>query len=221
MATTEQRRPRDLQELAKRHLWMHFTRMGAYADARGADHRARRGLLRLRRARQALPRRPRRAVLRRTSATAAPTSPRPAPTRRSELGFFTNWSYAHPRSIELAAQDRRARARRPQPRLLHQRRLRGGRVGAQARAPVPQAHGQPAQDKVIAREIAYHGTTMGALAATGIPSLRAPFEPLHARRLPRAEHEPLPPARGPTPRDSSPRRSASASCSRAPRPSPP
>ncbi|MBJ7355200.1 MAG: hypothetical protein JHC98_10290, partial [Thermoleophilaceae bacterium] len=23
---------RDLQELAKRHLWMHFTRMGAYAD---------------------------------------------------------------------------------------------------------------------------------------------------------------------------------------------
>ena len=23
----------DLQELAKRHLWMHFTRMGAYADA--------------------------------------------------------------------------------------------------------------------------------------------------------------------------------------------
>ena len=22
----------DLQELARRHLWMHFTRMGAYAD---------------------------------------------------------------------------------------------------------------------------------------------------------------------------------------------
>ena len=40
-----------------------------------------------------------------------------------ELGFFTNWSYAHPRSIELAARDGRARARRPQPRLLHQRRL--------------------------------------------------------------------------------------------------
>jgi adenosylmethionine-8-amino-7-oxononanoate aminotransferase len=32
--------------------------------------------------------------------------------------------------------------------------------------------------KLIAREIAYHGTTMGALSATGIPGLRAPFEPL-------------------------------------------
>jgi adenosylmethionine-8-amino-7-oxononanoate aminotransferase len=32
--------------------------------------------------------------------------------------------------------------------------------------------------KFIAREIAYHGTTLGALAATGIPGLRAPFEPL-------------------------------------------
>jgi adenosylmethionine-8-amino-7-oxononanoate aminotransferase len=34
--------------------------------------------------------------------------------------------------------------------------------------------------KLIAREIAYHGTTMGALSATGIPGLRAPFEPLLA-----------------------------------------
>ena len=64
-----------------------------------------------------------------------------------ELGFFTNWSYAHPRAIELAAQDRLAGARRPQPRLLHQRRQRGGRVGDQGRPPVPQAHRQPEQDE--------------------------------------------------------------------------
>jgi adenosylmethionine-8-amino-7-oxononanoate aminotransferase len=31
---------------------------------------------------------------------------------------------------------------------------------------------------VIAREIAYHGTTLGALSATGIPGLRSQFEPL-------------------------------------------
>jgi adenosylmethionine-8-amino-7-oxononanoate aminotransferase len=31
---------------------------------------------------------------------------------------------------------------------------------------------------VIAREIAYHGTSLGALSATGITSLRTPFEPL-------------------------------------------
>jgi adenosylmethionine-8-amino-7-oxononanoate aminotransferase len=31
--------------------------------------------------------------------------------------------------------------------------------------------------KLIAREVAYHGTTLGALAATGITALREPFEP--------------------------------------------
>jgi adenosylmethionine-8-amino-7-oxononanoate aminotransferase len=41
-----------------------------------------------------------------------------------------------------------------------------------------QAIGQPGRYKVISRDIAYHGTSMGALAITGIPSLRAPFEPL-------------------------------------------
>src|SRR5207253_3006708 len=38
--------------------------------------------------------------------------------------------------------------------------------------------GHPNKTKVIAREIAYHGTSLGALAATGITGLRAPFEPL-------------------------------------------
>jgi adenosylmethionine-8-amino-7-oxononanoate aminotransferase len=32
--------------------------------------------------------------------------------------------------------------------------------------------------KVISRSIAYHGTTQGALAITGIPFARMPFEPL-------------------------------------------
>ena len=31
---------------------------------------------------------------------------------------------------------------------------------------------------MLSREIAYHGTTMGALAITGLPDLKAPFEPL-------------------------------------------
>jgi adenosylmethionine-8-amino-7-oxononanoate aminotransferase len=38
--------------------------------------------------------------------------------------------------------------------------------------------GEGTRYKLIAREIAYHGTTMGALSATGIPGLRTPFEPL-------------------------------------------
>ncbi len=38
--------------------------------------------------------------------------------------------------------------------------------------------GKPNKTKLIAREIAYHGTSFGALSATGITSLRQPFEPL-------------------------------------------
>ena len=48
------------------------------------------------------------------------------------------------------------------------------------------AKGEGQRYKVIARETAYHGTTLGALAITGIPSVRTPFEPL----TPGASHVP-------------------------------
>ena len=38
--------------------------------------------------------------------------------------------------------------------------------------------GQPGRRKVIARDLAYHGTTMGALSITGLPVVREPFLPL-------------------------------------------
>jgi adenosylmethionine-8-amino-7-oxononanoate aminotransferase len=38
--------------------------------------------------------------------------------------------------------------------------------------------GNPLKTKFIAREIAYHGTSLGALSATGVTALRTPFEPL-------------------------------------------
>jgi adenosylmethionine-8-amino-7-oxononanoate aminotransferase len=41
-----------------------------------------------------------------------------------------------------------------------------------------QAIGQPRRYKVLSRYIAYHGTTMGALSLTGVPAIKAPFEPL-------------------------------------------
>ncbi|HYF28070.1 MAG TPA: aminotransferase class III-fold pyridoxal phosphate-dependent enzyme, partial [Baekduia sp.] len=40
--------------------------------------------------------------------------------------------------------------------------------------------GEAGRYKVIARRTAYHGVTLGCLTATGIPALRAPFEPLPA-----------------------------------------
>ena len=37
------------------------------------------------------------------------------------------------------------------------------------------ANGEPARRKAIARQAAYHGETLGALALTGVPALKAPF----------------------------------------------
>ncbi|HWX95588.1 MAG TPA: aspartate aminotransferase family protein, partial [Solirubrobacteraceae bacterium] len=40
------------------------------------------------------------------------------------------------------------------------------------------ACGDPRKHKIVSRNLAYHGTSMGALTATGLPPLREPFEPL-------------------------------------------
>ncbi len=126
-----------LQELARRHLWMHFSRMGSYgARPRDPDHHPRRGLLRLRRARQALPRRPLRPLLRQRR-------PRPHRARRGGRAPGGRARLLHALELRPPARDRArrpprlARARRPQPRLLHLRRLGGGRVGAEARPQLP------------------------------------------------------------------------------------
>jgi adenosylmethionine-8-amino-7-oxononanoate aminotransferase len=59
----------------------------------------------------------------------------------------------------------------------------GARAGAQEPevdhdAIVASAASPPRRYKAIARNIAYHGTTMGALSINGIPAIRTPFEPL-------------------------------------------
>ena len=59
----------------------------------------------------------------------------------------------------------------------------GARAGAQEAevehdAIVAAAKGVSRPYKAIARHIAYHGTTFGALSINGIPALREPFEPL-------------------------------------------
>src|SRR5437588_7628759 len=95
-----------------------------------------------------------------------------------ELGFFTTWSYAHPPAIELAA-----RIARLAPGDLNRVFFTSGGSEAVESAlklsrQYHKLHGKPNKTKIIAREIAYHGTSLGALSATGITGLRAPFEPL-------------------------------------------
>ena len=119
-----------------------------------------------------------------------------------ELPFYTNWSYAHPRAIELAAEvaslapgdlnrvffvSGGSEAVESAWKLARQYyQLRGGeagrtgveRAGAEIGTTSTSRRAAGRRYKAIARDIAYHGTTFGALSINGIAALRTPFEPL-------------------------------------------
>ncbi len=193
--------PIDLQRAAKDHLWMHFTRMGEYAsgevpiivrgdgcyleDANGKRYLdALAGLFSVN-----------------LGYSFGDEIGQAAHEQMRELPFYTNWSYAHPRAIELAAElaelapgdlnrsffvNGGSEAVESAWKLARQ--YYAARGGGEPRASsaepeirhdehVAASHTSP-RYKAIARHIAYHGTTFGALSINGIPALREPFEPL-------------------------------------------
>jgi len=208
--TTTTQLPLDLQKAAKDHLWMHFTRMGGYEIAdvpiivRGdgcylEDSNGKRYLDAL-------------AGLFSVNIgySFGEEIGQAALDQMRELPFYTNWSYAHPRAIELAAEiaslapgdlnrvffcsggSEAVESAWKLARQYYQARgekqtvghvTPGARAGAQEPevahdAIAAAAQPAPRRYKAIARHIAYHGTTMGALSINGIPALREPFEPL-------------------------------------------
>jgi adenosylmethionine-8-amino-7-oxononanoate aminotransferase len=194
----------DLQRAARDHLWLHFTRMSAYEGAevpiivRGdgcylEDSNGKRYL----------------------DALAGLFSVNigygygeemgeAAAAQMRELPFYTNWSYAHPRAIELASEiasltpgdlnrlffvSGGSEAVESAWKLARQYYSARGEqrvhaaiatsTGLPVRVDEAQAIGGTERRwKAISRNIAYHGTTMGALSINGIPALRTPFEPL-------------------------------------------
>jgi adenosylmethionine-8-amino-7-oxononanoate aminotransferase len=167
----------DLQEQAKRHLWMHFTRMGTYATSevpvivRGEgcyvyDEHGKRYLDGL-------------SALYCVNVGHGRAELGDAAARQArELGFYTNWSYAHPRSIELAA-----RIAGLAPGNLNRVFFTsGGSEAVESAWKLAKAYhtarGERSRYKLISRNLSYHGTSMGALTATGLTALRTPFEPL-------------------------------------------
>ncbi|MGI9187898.1 MAG: aminotransferase class III-fold pyridoxal phosphate-dependent enzyme, partial [Gaiellales bacterium] len=95
-----------------------------------------------------------------------------------ELPYYTNWTYSHPRAIELAT-----KLAEITPESINRSFfVSGGSEGVEGAIKLAReyhhANGEPMRRKVIARQIAYHGTTYGALSLTGITSIRTPFEPL-------------------------------------------
>jgi adenosylmethionine-8-amino-7-oxononanoate aminotransferase len=167
----------DLQQAARDHLWLHFTRMGGYSDTdvpiivRGdgcylEDVNGKRYL----------------------DALAGlfcvnigygfgEEIGEAAAAQMRELPFYTNWSYAHPRAIELAAEV----ASLAPGELNRVFFVSGGSEAVESAWKLARQYSQLRGErrwKAIARKIAYHGTTFGALSINGIPALREPFEPL-------------------------------------------
>ncbi len=183
MATTVERpaaseEAMSLQEQARRHLWMHFTRMGGYDDAHEVpivvkgegcyvwDEHGKRYLDGLS------------SLFCVNIGHGRADIAQAGADQAKELGFFTNWSYAHPRSIELATKIA-SLAPGDLNRVFF---TSGGSEAVESALKLARQYhkmtGNPLKTKFIAREVAYHGTSLGALSATGITSLRTPFEPL-------------------------------------------
>ncbi len=100
-----------------------------------------------------------------------------AAAQMRELPFYSNWTFAHPRSIELAS-ELAALAPGDLNRVFL---VSGGSEAVESAWKLAkQYHAARGERrwKVIGRRVAYHGTTMGALSITNIPSLTTPFEPL-------------------------------------------
>jgi adenosylmethionine-8-amino-7-oxononanoate aminotransferase len=94
-----------------------------------------------------------------------------------ELPFYTNWSYAHPRAIELSAK----LAELAPSHINRAFFVSGGSEAVESAWKLArQYHAARGERrwKVVSRRTAYHGTTMGALSINGIAALRTPFEPL-------------------------------------------
>jgi adenosylmethionine-8-amino-7-oxononanoate aminotransferase len=94
-----------------------------------------------------------------------------------ELPFYTNWSYAHPRAIELASK----LAELAPPHINRAFFVSGGSEAVESAWKLARQYHSARGErrwKAVSRRTAYHGTTMGALSINGIPALRTPFEPL-------------------------------------------
>ena len=101
-----------------------------------------------------------------------------AAKQAAELAFFPLWSYAHPGAIDLAE---RVAGYAPGD-LNRVFFTTGGGEAVETAWKLAKQYfkltGKPTKHKVISRAVAYHGTPQGALSITGLPGMKAPFEPL-------------------------------------------
>ncbi|MFB9376755.1 aspartate aminotransferase family protein [Kineococcus gynurae] len=101
-----------------------------------------------------------------------------ASRQMSTLDYFPLWSYAHPPAIDLAER-LAAEAPGDLDRVFF---TTSGSEAVESAWKLAKQYfklvGKPGKHKVVSRSVAYHGTTAGALSITGIPDVKAPYEPL-------------------------------------------
>jgi len=163
-----------LRQAARDHLWLHFTRMGGHEPpiiVRGdgcylEDIEGRRyldalaGLFAVQ-----------------VGYSYGEEMGQAALEQMRELPFYTNWSYAHPRAIELAHEV----ASLTPGDLNRVFFVSGGSEAVESAWKLARQFHQARGErrwKAVARRTAYHGTTMGALSINGVPALKPAFEPL-------------------------------------------
>jgi len=101
-----------------------------------------------------------------------------AAAQMRELAYYTTWNFANRPAIALAEKIA-ALAPDPLNRVFF---TSGGSESVESAFKLMRQYhrlrGMPDKVKIVARQGAYHGTTMGALSVSGIPTIKAPFEPL-------------------------------------------
>jgi adenosylmethionine-8-amino-7-oxononanoate aminotransferase len=119
-----------------------------------------------------------------------PELARAAGDQAATLGYFPIWTYAHPAAIELSAK-LASLAPGDLNRVFF---TTGGSEAVESAWKLARQYfkqmGQPERTKVVSRNLAYHGTSMGALSITGLESIKTVFEPLvpGAVKVPETNH---------------------------------
>ena len=101
-----------------------------------------------------------------------------AAKQMDRLAFYPNWGFAHPSAAEAASMIAAA-APADLDRVFF---VSSGSEAVESALKFARcyhlANGDASRYKVVARQWAYHGTTLGALALTGIPGFRDPYLPM-------------------------------------------
>ncbi len=119
-----------------------------------------------------------------------PELARAAGVQAAKLAYFPIWTYGHPTAIELSAKIA-SLAPGDLNRVFF---TTGGSEAVESAWKLARQYfklmGKPDKVKVISRNLAYHGTTMGALSITGLDSIKTAFEPLvpGAVKVPETNH---------------------------------